>query len=477
MEVETPLKGISSTTSSPSTTMSFVASADTGLTALNVVLAQEANRINQDVHRYTLHTSPWIDLIKQEPFADGMGYQQATLIYDRAVPTVSSAGNAIGVNWHSIGITEGSNTFNTSLATGRNLLATSTKQLAGASGGDSDLDNDFDSSDGNTGDIRAYVNFSRKLKEYQLRRAVIESPKISLEDLRFAAYRNEQLRAVVELMTEVSRFTWEERYRDEYERVCANLVPCLASGTPIVTTIDVSASTLFEGAQITGVDFNNDFVSSGSDVDYTPAANISNAIMDKLYMRLVRQGAGMNAWGRENGRPIFAVVLSSEASYRLQTEAGFRDDVRYNNARVSELLAPLGVEKSFRGFYHLIDDTLPRYTFSSGTATKVRDKTVASGIVSMNSSYDTAGYEPLYVLHQDVMCSQIPNPFAGAAGVTFDPVNYRGVFKWTNIPDAIRNPDGTIGFYRGVLASATKPIKTDYGYVVLFKRDTSTSAA
>lgn len=472
MEVETPLKGISSTTSLPSTTMSFVASADTGLTALNVVLAQEANRINQDVHRYTLHTSPWIDLIKQEPFAEGMGYQQATLIYDRAVPTTASSGNTIGVNWHSIGITEGSNTFNTSLATGRNMLASSTKQLAGASGGDANADNDAV-----TDDIRAYVNFSRKLKEYQLRRAVIESPKISLEDLRFAAYRNEQLRAVVELMTEVSRFTWEERYRDEYERVCANLVPCLAASTPIITQIDVSAGTNFEGVQITGVDFSNDMVTSGDVVDYTPAANISNAIMDKIYMRLVRQGAGMNAWGRENGRPIFAVVLSSEASYRLQTEAGFRDDVRYNNARVSELLAPLGVEKSFRGFYHLIDDTIPRYTFSSGAATKVRDKTVASGIVSMNASYDTAGYEPLYVLHQDVMCSQIPNPFAGAAGVTFDPVNYRGVFKWTNIPDAIRNPDGTIGFYRGVLASATKPIKTDYGYVVLFKRDTSTSAA
>jgi len=45
--------------------------------------------------------------------------------------------------------------------------------------------------------------------------------------------------------------------------------------------------------------------------------------MDKIYFNLVRKGAGNNAYGRENGRPVFAAVMSSEASYQLQTEAGF----------------------------------------------------------------------------------------------------------------------------------------------------------
>jgi hypothetical protein len=56
-------------------------------------------------------------------------------------------------------------------------------------------------------------------------------------------------------------------------------------------------------------------------------------------------------------------------------------------------------------------------------------------------------------------------------------VNYRGDFKWTNILNEITNPDGTIGFFRGILASATKPIKTDFGYAILFKRDSTTPAA
>jgi hypothetical protein len=193
---------------------------------------------------------------------------------------------------------------------------------------------------------------------------------------------------------------------------------------------------------------------------------------------LVRAGAGTNAYGRENARPVFALVCSSEASYALQTEAGFRDDVRYNNAKVSELIAPLGVEKSFRGFYHLIDDLAPRYTDDGdGNLTRVQPYTATSGIITPNASYETAPIEAAYILHQDVMESQIPEPVSGASGLTFDPVNYRGKFNWKNIPSVDLNPDGTIGFFRGVLASATKPIKTEFGFVVLFARTSTTPAA
>jgi hypothetical protein len=75
------------------------------------------------------------------------------------------------------------------------------------------------------------------------------------------------------------------------------------------------------------------------------------------------------------------------------------------------------------------------------------------------------------------MESQIPEPISGASGLTFDPVNYRGKFAWKNITSVDINPDGTIGFFRGVLASASKPIKTEFGFVVLFQRTAVTPAA
>jgi hypothetical protein len=435
-----------------------------GTTAINTILAEEANRIGQDVYKRTLHTSPWMDLVKQSAFPEGMGYQLTTLVYDRTIPATATSGSGVqGVTWSDLGtLNTAANAFSTSDL--NQPLRDAADNVQGGRGSSAT-------------DRRSYVQFSKQLKQYSISRAVIESPRISLEDLRFAAHRQEQLRAILDVLTESSRYTWENRYRDEYEKTAANLVPCLSTGTPIVTTIDQSTGALFEGAQLAGLDLNNDFVASGVDIDYTPSANISNKILDTLYFQLVRRGASAESYGKENGRPVFAVVLSSEASYALQTEAGFRDDVRYNNSKVSDLIAPLGVEKSFRGFYHLVDDLAPRFTVAAGITTRVQPYTVTNGITSYNAAYDTADFEAAYIIHPHVMESQIPNPMSGSNGLTFNPVNYRGDFKWTNILNEITNPDGTTGFFRGILASATKPIKTELGYVILFRRTSTTPAA
>ena len=422
-----------------------------GTTAINTILAEEANRINQDVYTRTVHTSAWMDLMKQTAFPDGMGYQLSTLVYDRAIPTTDSAGDTAGVNWSALGtLNAAANAFDTS-DLGQPLKDAADDVQGGRGTGATDN--------------RSYVQFSKQLKKYNIDRAVIESPRISLEDLRFAAHRQEQLRAIMDNMAESSRYTWENRYRDEFSKVSDSYIGAVASGTAIQSG--------FEGTELTGT------VDLGTAGSFTvPTSNISNALLDKSYFNLVRKGAGSEAYGRENGRPVFGLVLSSEASYQLQTEAGFRDDVRYNNSKVSDLIAPLGVEKSFRGFYHLVDDLAPRFTLANtDQITRVLPYTVSSGVTTPNSAYDSAEYEAAFVIHPHVCESQIPNPFSGAQGISFDPVSYRGDFKWTNIPNEITNPDGTIGFFRGVLASATKPIKTDFGFVILFKRTSTTPAA
>ena len=426
-----------------------------GTTAINTILAEEANRINQDVYTRTVHTSAWMDLMQQTAFPDGMGYQLSTLVYDRSIPTTDSAGDTAGVTWSALGTLNASaNSFDTSdLGQPLKDAADDVQGGRGTGGPSAGVDN------------RSYVQFSKQLKKYNIDRAVIESPRISLEDLRFAAHRQEQLRAIMDNMAESTRYTWENRYRDEFSKVSDSYIGAVASGTAIQSG--------FEGTELAGT------VDLGTAGSFTvPTSNISNALLDKAYFNLVRKGAGSEAYGRENGRPVFGLVLSSEASYQLQTEAGFRDDIRYNNSKVSDLIAPLGVEKSFRGFYHLVDDLAPRFTLANtDQITRVLPYTVSSGVTTPNSAYESAEYEAAFVLHPHVCESQIPNPFSGAQGVSFDPVSYRGDFKWTNIPNEITNPDGTIGFFRGVLASATKPIKTDFGFVILFKRTSTTPAA
>lgn len=411
-----------------------------GTTAIDTILTQEANRIGSDIHRRTVHVSPWMDLIKQTAFPSGMGYTLGTLIYDRALPTTTANGSSLGLSWTELGGSEAA-----SLATASTL----DQILIGAK------DTNIGPQSG-----KSFIQFARQLKQYSLKRAVVESPRINVEDLRFAAYRQEQLRAVMDSLTDSTRYSWEERYRDEYDRMCANAVVCRTS----------ASSTISSGKE--GV--------ASVDVDLTtdPTANISNKILDSIYYRLVRLGAGANAYGRENARPVFGLVCSSEASYFLIKETGIRDDYRYNNAKVGELIAPLGVERSHRGFYHLVDDLAPRFTASGAdnTLDRVFPYTATSGVITPNAAYETAPFEAAYVLHQDVMESQIPEPISGGNGLTFDPLTYRGKFDWKNIMSEITNPDGTIGFFRGVLASASKPIKTEFGYVILFKRDTDSPA-
>ena len=429
-----------------------------GTAVINTILTEEANRIGMDIHAQTLHTSPWIDLIKKSAFPSDMGYQLNTIIYDRALPVrdVTSTGNgtgdeantAIGLGtWGSLGTAE------SGPRTGF-LASPSVKDVLGPQG----------PSDG-TG--KGFIDFTRSLKSYSLARSVIESPRINIEDLRFAAHRQEQLRAIMDLLKQSTRYSWEERYRDEYDRLCDTAVNCLTTGT---FTNGVFAKSGTATKDVTNIA-----------ATYVASANISNKVLDNLYFKLVRAGAGTNAYGRENGRPVFGLVLSSEASYLLQTEAGFRDDVRYNSAKVSDLIAPLGIEKSFRGYYHLVDDLAPRFEDGGTTYTRVSPYVFttpgSNGVIIPNTAYDTATFEAAYVLHEEVMEALIPEPISGVAGLQFNPINYKGDFKWTNIPNEVTNPDGTIGFFRGILASASKPIKTNFGYAIVFARTSTTPAA
>ena len=433
-----------------------------GTTNIDTVLAEEANRIGSDIHRNTVHTSPWIDLVKKSTFPDEMGYQLTTLVYDSALPTTTDGGGTLAGNtlWTEMGaINAGDNVFGTT-ATDQPLKDAADSTIGPADG-------------------LGYIQFGKEVKNYRLKRAVIESPRVNVEDLRFAAHRNDQLRAIMDVMTEATRYTWEERYRDEFDSLADNFVACKSA-------TEVSKMTTGrEGTASSSILDNIDVDSSAEDGvydatqsnDQLPEANISNALLDDLYFKLIRAGGGNNAYGRENGRPVFGLVCSSEASRQLQIEAEYRDDIRYNKARVSELIAPLGVEKSFRGFYHLIDDLAPRFEIGdSDYLDRIPPYTVSGGIISPNTAYETAPVELAYIIHPEVFEAQLPAPLSGAGGLSFDPVTYKGDFKWTNIPDAVINPDKTIGFFRGILASASKPIKTQFGYAIAIARKSTTAA-
>lgn len=442
----------------------FSGTRTTGLADIDAVLVQEANRIGADIHAENVHTSPWLDLIPKGTFPEGMGYRLQSLIYERALPT-NAAQDTIGLTWGDFAGPSG-------FKSGQDHSG----QVSGTAGLLNDSVSDFhgplanDALGGAASTNPSRIDWQKRLEPYSLKRAVVWSPEINVDDLRFAAHRAEQLSASFDALAEGVRYGWEERYRDEYQRVVYHVVECLSSGTNVSQT------------SVTGADANDRFDNGAADAN---VVNISNPVLDKIYNALIRAGAGKKAWGMENGRPQFALICSSTASYTLMTESEIRTDVR-ESSRVDELLAPLGVSKGFRGFYHVIDDLAPRYRaassdagYTDGDYFRVEPYTISSGVIVPNSAYeaDAAKYEVAFVLHKEVMQSLIPNPISGQGQVKFDPVDYSGKFHWVNIKSVDINPLGTIGHFLGVLASATKPLKTRFGYALIYDRTSTTAAS
>lgn len=492
------------------------------------LLVEASVQFSQDIYRRTINTSPWLKLIKQSQWPDEMGDTISVLTYERTLPGTANTWGAI---------TSGSTSFAVPTATS--------------------------------------VAVAQTIRQFSLKHTAIESQPIVVNDLRMGFRFREQIKAVYDNLVENVAWLWIKRYRDEFRRIC---------GTKVIAATN-NVGGIFK-ATPGSEGYPTDIVSGGANISI-----LTQALLNRLYMELIRDGAGNRPMGMENGRPIFTLVCSPEASDALiRLNPSIRQDFR-ESSQVNELLKPLGVERSYKGFFHVVDTTCPRYnivsdviavvasscvvsvedagnkiakvTFSGAASLAnvkpgqylgvsqsgglaisggyVLSKSVATGagyfyvtytgtptgtysatagtptftykdasgaavtpaatspviyevpfyvpdfsadgvtIADLgkstakrwivNESYYTAELEESFIVHPEVMESLIPAPISSAgSGTNFNPVNYRGDFKFLNIAHRTENPDGTWGYYRGVLASGSKPNKPQFGMAILSKR-------
>lgn len=435
--------------------------ANTGLVNIDNILKQTAFQIGPVIHRETMNTEHWDAMIPKSELPTGVGESLSSMVYNRSLPTTSIGGTTVGVKWARMG--------GDILAA--NAFAPTEGQLIGGAAG---------SVPGSTAPERtAYVKFLARMRNYYLSVANIRSPYIDVHTIRTAAALEQQLANIQDILTEVVKWTWARRHEQEYERNCGNFIPCItASTSPILSVVDlvntaidsttgvadadILANNPFFGSQLTDLNLTN----TNAGATAVPTGYLSNAVTDRIYQRLARTTSHNQAYGMDNGRPVFCLVVGSDASLNLKRENLIRDDVRKSSI-VDELLRPLGVETSFRGFYHMTQDLIPRFTESGGVLTRV-EPFDSNG--EYNTAYDNAPIEAFYVVHKSVTECQVPAPNATGQGVSFSPVNYRGDFSWLNIQHDTTNPLNTVGSFYGTLASAYKPIKVMNGYCGLFRR-------
>ena len=463
--------------------------------SIEQLLVKEAGRIGPEIYRRTVDTSAWLKLTKQEQFPEEMGDVISSVTFERFYPSSSVAattGNGYtagditgdaGFGWRTLGSNPIDQTYTS--------FNPYTQTMTGGSSASVPVSSSSPSSTaGNALPIPLTgVSWGQKLRQYSLKWASVDSPDIALEDLRFAVKRKEQLSNIMDVLAESTSLVWQDRYRQLFTEQVAiegNLVIPSASSLGImpitstgVNSYSTGTTSLINdvlgvyGAVTTG----NGTANSGDfNANVLPQSQLTQGILKRLYMKLIRDGAGTQAMGRENGAPVFMLICGAETSENLiRLNADIRQDFRY--AKPNELLTPLGIERSYGGFYHSIDAYPPRFSVFNTTNDKLirvfpfrRETTTRGTAYNINPSYETASYEISYIFHQDVMRSVVPSPISVGNKMGFNAQNYRGEFKWVNILDRAFNPDGNVGYFRGVVASGARPVFPQYGYVILHTR-------
>lgn len=299
------------------------------------------------------------------------------------------------------------------------------------------------------------VGIASTLRNYNLKRMALEGPDFCAEEARTVFALREQLDKIIGVLTERTQIEWAIHNRHEYMRLCKRKV--------VVTS--------------TGVTEDNTGLTDFSTMVLGTAGILTQGILDKYKLKVRRDGANQTALGKLDGQGVLTVILGAEASENIiRGDSNIRDDLRWGNP--GELLKQIGVERSYRGFFHVIDDYPIRYKVVAGALVEVpafAGVAATKGTKSdINSDYEDptiATLEVGYIFDPTVFQQLIPKPItAPHPNFKFDPISYMGTWKLMNIPDRICNPDGNIVYHRGILAAGSKPIHPERGVAFLYKR-------
>lgn len=293
------------------------------------------------------------------------------------------------------------------------------------------------------------IEFAQTLRNYNLQQTALESPPICVNDLRFTFKRKKQLENCYSVLSQNTGWLWEHRHRSEYVRLSEHKV--------------IVAPDFPEG--------------SASFPTTEPVGRLTGDVLNRFYLRLNRDGAHRDGGSIDmvDGQPQYVAIMSPETDRAIvRGDYQIREDFR-NTSRAPELLAPLGVNRAYEGFYHLIDITPPRWNFTGGVWVEVPAYVSAAATKGnkrvVNPDYETAEYEDTIIFLPSVFKSLVPKPITAPGGNTeFDAQKYMGDWGWRNIADRVENPDGTWGYFRGIFSSGSEPVFPEFGHVLRHKR-------
>lgn len=281
-------------------------------------------------------------------------------------------------------------------------------------------------------------------RQYYLEQKAIESDDICVDDTRNAYQVNEQVKHMYTNLRNNIAYIWKRKAMLGYYDVSLNKT-VVAPGRPTAE-------------------------------DHTPTiaatSPLTQEFLDSIYVDLISESAEEDggSLGMADGRPQFILVTDMESSSAIMRQSG--NNLPFlESSRVPELLAPLGVDRGFRGFYHTIEKMPRRFTFDGGVWTEVAPyETVDADVGSkakVTQAYKSAPFTESFVFLPSVFSFVVPNSINSVgSGTSFAPQNYIGELKWHNEYDRQDNPDRNIGHYRAVMKVGLKPNQPQFGYAI-----------
>lgn len=456
---------------------------------INDWLLRESGRITPSINQKMMaKTTPWLTLHLREAWEEGMGNVHKTFVFDRA-QLVDSAPK----DWEN-------------MHDGIDAIGSGSVSDGGSCVPQADE-----------------IKFTTQSREYFLQTKAIWGPNLCVNNLRNTFIREQQMKASIAALADQARETWIERYRSEYTRVSANKAVANASfalnanqynsfGFPTAgtgATPEVSILTQgfldyvyeylnHQGAQdgamglvetrpvyglVTSARTSRNLIVANPDIREDFRYSSQN---EKL---LAPMGVKWNYAGfvhlidDKTPRWNWIAAGSSSPTAAVTVASGAATGVLTTSATSALTIGSQVFIGSNQYLIKALGNGTTTYTVTGvdgGAPTaqtsavysawvKVPEFIKSGNVVIPNPAWLSAEYEDSYIFHQKTEVCLIPKPITNVAGAKFDVVNHAGEFSWKNYLDEEKNPDGTIGRFRGVLSSGTRPDNPEFGIVIRHK--------
>lgn len=300
------------------------------------------------------------------------------------------------------------------------------------------------------------VGWASSLKNFTAFQALLRSYRICFVDAARAYSGEKQIRNIQNNFMDQVFMAWDDRDKDMYF--------------------------LNAGHKIVNNDSYTDFTDA-TDFGAVQATNrLTQSALTRIYNMLENDGAGEDAYARDNGAPLYTVIMSQQAQEDLlNNDTTVRQTIEYatmGQGQGAMLMKSWGATRNFRGFLHAIDNRMPRYNWSGGAYVRVpfyinssahdgpTDKSIP------NPAYLNAQYEDVFIWHPKVVRRLMPKaPHSLGSDTDFANAPYDGEIIWKNIAngDATSpeyNPLETFGRYYAPMMAAYEPNLTRLGYIL-----------